>query len=147
MVFYKNILLIEDDPDDQEFFLEILHSIDPLIHRCVVPNGRTALKYLRTTEPSPQLIFLDLNMPVMNGYEFLQCLFHDKVYQAYKNIPVIVLTTSKHEAKKSKEAGATFYLVKPPSVEQLRIMLSTVLTHDVAQDARMLQKLIKVASF
>jgi CheY-like chemotaxis protein len=143
MVFYKNLLLIEDDTDDQEFFLEIIYAIDTTIHCTIAHNGKKALQHLLSVTTTPELIFLDLNMPVMNGYEFLRCLTKDKKYEAFAHIPVVVLTTSTVEAEKCKEAGAAFYLIKPPSFEQLYIMLSTVLTRDVAKDTVQLRKLIK----
>jgi CheY-like chemotaxis protein len=143
MVLYKSLLLIEDDKDDQDFFLEIIESIDTTIACTIAQNGKKALQYLLSESTTPELIFLDLNMPVMNGYQFLHCLFKEKKYETFAYIPVVVLTTSHYEAEKCKEAGAAFYLIKPQTCDQLFFTLSTVLTHDVLNDTVNLRKLIK----
>ena len=91
----KPIMLVEDDSVDAltvKRALADLKVANTLIHK---PNGEDALKYLaESNNPIPCIILLDLNMPKMNGIEFLK---HVKVNDALKKIPVIVLTTSRDE--------------------------------------------------
>ena len=84
----KRILVVDDDNDDRELFSEALASVDPVIVCDQATDGAEALKRLSTREiDKPDIIFLDINMPVMNGWQFLSKL---KSEDQYKNIPVIV---------------------------------------------------------
>jgi CheY-like chemotaxis protein len=122
----KPILLAEDDTVDamtvKRAFKE-LSVINPLMHRL---NGEEALDYLRGNgNEKPCVILLDLNMPKMNGIEFLKAV---KVDSELKKIPVIVLTTSKDDQDKmsSFELSVAGYIVKPVDykkfVEAMRII-------------------------
>ncbi len=104
------ILLIEDDCIDVMIVARALKDLgvtNKLVHKA---NGEKALEYLRT-ETKPCVILLDLNMPVMNGLEFLKVVKADEVL---KRIPVVVLTTSNQEkdAAESFKLGAAEYIVK-----------------------------------
>jgi DNA-binding NarL/FixJ family response regulator len=91
----KPILLLEDDSIDAltvKRALADLKVTNTLIHQ---PNGEEGLKYLTdANNPRPCIILLDLNMPKMNGIEFLK---HVKANDSLKKIPVVVLTTSRDE--------------------------------------------------
>lgn len=65
------LVLVSDDPDDREIFCETMQSIDPAIKPIVANNGIEALEYLNQRTPLPDFIFLDVNMPKMNGREYL----------------------------------------------------------------------------
>lgn len=122
----KPILLIEDDSVDAMTVrraLRELHVANPLQH---VENGEEALTYLRNPgcEP-PCLILLDLNMPVMNGIEFLQAV---KADHELKRIPVVVLTTSDEQKDKveSFELGVAGYMRKPVEYQQFVETIRTI---------------------
>ena len=109
----KPILLVEDDSVDAMTVkramrdLKVEHSV---VHSV---NGEEAMKYLTSPDTEkPFVILLDLNMPKMNGIEFLKVM---KTYPEIKTIPVIVLTTSKEQRDilDSFELGASGYMVKP----------------------------------
>jgi len=109
----KPILLVEDDEVDtmtvQRAFKD-LKVTNELVHRI---NGEEALKYLRAEDSQmPCVILLDLNMPKMNGVEFLKI---SKGDEKLKKLPVIVLTTSKeeHDIVESFELSVAGYIVKP----------------------------------
>ncbi len=91
----KAIMLVEDDAVDAltvKRALSDLKVTNPLIHK---PNGEEALRYLTDdNSQKPCVILLDLNMPKMNGIEFLK---HIKLQEDLKRIPVVVLTTSRDE--------------------------------------------------
>jgi len=109
----KPILLVEDDRVDVmtvERALKELKVTNPLVHSA---NGEEALGYLRSeSNKKPCVILLDLNMPKMNGTEFLKVVKADDVL---KRIPVIVLTTSREEQDvvESFNLSVAGYIVKP----------------------------------
>ncbi|KQC10150.1 MAG: two-component system response regulator [Candidatus Cloacimonas sp. SDB] len=92
----------------------------------LVGNGEEALEFLRNEENErPALIFLDLNMPKMNGIEFLRILRQD---DQLNMIPVIILTTSKDEHDKvdSFKLGIAGYIVKPVDYMQFVEVIKTI---------------------
>jgi CheY-like chemotaxis protein len=109
----KPILLVEDDNVDAmtvKRALKDLKITNPLVHQI---NGEEALNYLRTdNNHKPCVVLLDLNMPKMNGIEFLKVA---KADAELRQIPVIVLTTSKDERDKveSFQFSVAGYIVKP----------------------------------
>lgn len=118
-------LLADDDQDDQEMFFEALTSINESIVCHAVLNGREALEKLNELEKSPDLIFLDVNMPVMTGWECLEKL---KKEERYKNIPVVIISTSSYlrEKKIALEMGALCYLTKPNDFDELKDVLRII---------------------
>jgi CheY-like chemotaxis protein len=122
----KPILLVEDDQVDAMVVrraLKELHVINRLEH---VENGEEALAYLRdSTKERPCLILLDLNMPVMNGIEFLQ---EVKADPELKLIPDVVLTTSDEQKDKveSFELGVAGYMRKPVDYKQFVEIIRTI---------------------
>ena len=132
MSISRTIFMIDDDDEDQELFCDILSSIDPTIE-CIKPyNGEQAIDLLMgVSGPLPDLIFVDLNMPVMNGFEFLKVV---KSSQSLHHIPVIIYTTSSDlNHKKAMKLGASHFLTKPSSIQELKSQLKKlVLNHTLA---------------
>src|ERR1051325_9789359 len=87
----KIICLVDDDADDRFFFQTAVKKIDGSYECITAQNGEDTLAKLRTATRLPDYIFLDLNMPFMNGKE---CLMELKKDERLKNIPVIIYTTS-----------------------------------------------------
>jgi CheY-like chemotaxis protein len=114
------VLLIEDDLVDVKTIRRAFqqHKLTNPLYVC--SNGAEALSFLRhegtysdpASLPRPGVILLDVNMPVMNGIEFLREM---KTDPAIKQIPVIVLTTSREDSDRirSYELGVAGYIVKP----------------------------------
>ena len=104
--------LIDDDLDDQEIFLSVLQDFGPAIHCFTASNGEEAIRRLVSREVKPDLIFVDMNMPLMNGTEFLkECNRLDGVCA----MPVIIFTTT-YDQKSIDETlrlGARGYITKP----------------------------------
>ena len=114
----KPILLVEDDQVDTMTVIRALkeiHVTNPLVH---LENGEEAVNYLRDPQKEkPCIILLDLNMPVMNGIEFLHVVKNDSKLRC---IPVVVLTTSEEQQDKvnSFNLGVAGYMAKPVDYRQ-----------------------------
>ncbi len=108
----KPILLIEDDNVDVMTVERVFRDLKIANQLVSTSNGEQALEYLRTNgNKKPCVILLDLNMPKMNGTEFLKIV---KTDEALKKIPVVVLTTSsqQRDVVESFKLGAAGYMVK-----------------------------------
>jgi CheY-like chemotaxis protein len=120
--------LADDDEDDRMLFSEALMEINPSIKCIMAKNGEEAL-FLLTNGlfELPDYIFLDLNMPVMNG---LRCLAEIKKSAQLKNIPVVVYSTSskKEYEEESRNLGAMNFFIKPPDFTGLTNYLKTFLS-------------------
>lgn len=117
-IINKSILLVEDDQVDAMTViraLEDIHVSNPLVWQ---ENGEVALNYLRdSNNEKPCIILLDLNMPIMNGIEFLRVIKND---DRLKAIPVVVVTTSVEQQDKisSFSLGVAGYMTKPVDYRQ-----------------------------
>jgi CheY-like chemotaxis protein len=118
-------LLIDDDVDDSELFREALEETDRSVFLHCSENGEEALKLLKEID-KPSIIFLDINMPRMNGWE---CLKKLKSSAEYKDIPVIMYSTSSHqrEVDIAIDLGALSFFTKPHSYLELKNMIKGVL--------------------
>ena len=122
----KPISLIEDDRVDAMIVKRAFKDLkvtNPLVHTV---NGEEALEYLRdASNEKPCVILLDLNMPKLNGIEFLKIV---KTDDELKKIPVVVLTTSKEKQDviESFEHGAAGYVVKPTDYKKFVETIGTI---------------------
>ncbi len=125
----NKIFLIDDDEDDQLMFKEVIESINATLHCETATNGKIALDKLKVSASLPDIIFLDLNMPVMNGLDFL---IQIKKENALSKIPVCIFTTSNilRDKELTKEFGAKFFLTKPNDFQVLRKQLQQILSAD-----------------
>ena len=124
----KPILLIEDDQIDSLMVQRALSEINIKNDLVIAENGEVALGWLKNNKRTPCIILLDLNMPRMNGHEFLS---HVKSDDTLKMIPVVVLTTSndiydKKEAFKKSVAG---YMLKSLDYDLFVNTLKTIDTY------------------
>lgn len=121
-----SILLVEDDVVDQ---MSVQRSFKDLkiVHRLgIKENGVEALEHLRDKSAArPFLILLDLNMPKMNGLEFLRELRKD---EELKMLPVVVLTSSKEERDKVESFGLNVagYMIKPVDYRDFVEVIRTI---------------------
>jgi len=114
----KPILLVEDDKVDVMTIRRALNDLKVLNRLEVASNGEEALAYLRNPEAEmPCIIMLDLNMPRMNGIEFLR---EREADEALKTVPVVVLTSSREEQDmvQSYRLGVAGYMIKPVDYKQ-----------------------------
>ena len=113
----KPVLLIEDDKIDVMLTRKVFEENEINNNLLVAENGEVAIDILENVEDElPGIIFLDLNMPRMNGIEFLSVI---KKHNKFRNIPVIILTTSKNEQdiEKCFGLGVAGYITKPTIFE------------------------------
>ena len=106
------ILLVDDDPDDIELTRQMLRGVRFPVEFSAASNGREALAVLRGEAPHPDLILLDLNMPVMDGREFLSVLKEDPKLRA---IPTVIFSTASvaEQIARCCGLGANGYVKKP----------------------------------
>lgn len=122
----KPILLVEDDQVDVmtvKRAMREIHVTNPVLNS---ENGEEALKFLRDPgNERPCIILLDLNMPIMNGIEFLRVIKQDHLL---KRIPVVVLTTSEEQPDKIKsfDLGVAGYMAKPVDYHQFVEVMRTL---------------------
>jgi len=120
------ILYAEDDPEDVDVFCEAVKAISPKIACIIAKNGLEALSILENSVVLPDIIFLDVNMPLLDGKE---CLKRLKSNKEMRNIPVVMYTTSTRQNDKVSllELGASQYIVKPNTFQELYKCLETLL--------------------
>ncbi len=122
----KPILLVEDDTVDTMTVSRALKEIHVSNKLITVSNGKEALEYLRNPDnETPCIILLDLNMPKMNGFEFLHAVKKD---DQLKIIPVVILTTSKEEQDKidSFMLSVAGYMIKPVDYQKFVDVMKTI---------------------
>jgi CheY-like chemotaxis protein len=112
-------LLAEDDANSVHLFLAVLARHNPALKTVHVVNGEEALAFLKRTGPfrargpdSPAVVFLDLEMPRVDGIEVLEAM---KADSNLRRIPVVMIAGTSHEAKMRRcyELGANSFVVKP----------------------------------
>ena len=126
MINSESILLVEDDQVDALTVKRILKEIKVGNRLDIVKDGEEALAFLRDPENGrPGIIVLDLNMPRMNGIEFLKIAKKD---DNLKMIPVVVLTTSKGDQDKidSFNLGVAGYMIKPVDYQKFVEIVTTI---------------------
>jgi CheY-like chemotaxis protein len=109
---YKHLMLIDDDEDDRDFFLQAMEDVLPGMVCDTAPNGKVALDNLNASILRPDLIFLDLNMPLMNGWQFLSEIGK---HEGLTEIPVVILSTSgdAQTVRQTLALGARHFITKP----------------------------------
>lgn len=121
------VLLIDDDEDDRDFFEIAVSDLKIKIQCLTAAGAREALDLLATIEVLPHFIFLDLNMPGMNGRV---CLKHLKSNPATAQIPVVIFSTSSEQLDmaQTKALGAMHFMTKLPDISLLSIELNEFFT-------------------
>lgn len=127
MIYFSNLLLIDDDEDDHDFFLEAVRDIDSSIKCSSMLDGEKALKFLRENKDTlPDLIILDTNLPKLNGRQILTELKTDAIL---KSIPVVMYSTffSDRDNDEFAKLGAVHCLAKPSKFGDFRNLLREIL--------------------
>lgn len=139
-----HIFLADDDDDDTFLFREALDQIQVPVKLDVAESGVELMHILHSNGAIPDVIFLDMNMPVKNG---LECLHEIRNSDSLKQIPVVILSTSiaKYLLESAHKGGANLYIQKPTSFIDLVTVLKNCLskTRDFEQTLGLDEFLIK----
>jgi CheY-like chemotaxis protein len=120
------VLIIDDDEDDRQLFTYALSIVRSDVTCVEAIDGEDGLRLLCENSGNPDYIFLDLNMPRVDGILFLEKMRRDR---RLKDIPVIIYTTSKFQNDKEKciELGAVHFITKPTTLSEIEEAISFVL--------------------
>ncbi len=121
---FENIWLADDDSDDRELFGDVLHQLLPLCKLTMFTDGEELMQQLNGNV-KPDILFLDINMPLRDG---LDCLLQIRANRCYRNLPVIIFssTTREDQIENSYRYGANLFYTKPSSLAELIAGLSTI---------------------
>lgn len=122
------ILFIEDDNIESIKFNRVIKALGLTPQIEEAKNGEEALEILKKKELLPDIIILDLNMPKLNGIEFLTILKNDDIL---KYIPAIILTTSNNhnDVKQCYKIGIAGYILKPLKYEDYTYKIQKLLEY------------------
>lgn len=129
----KTWYLVDDDSDDLDFFCEAVSTMDRDIICIRAISSDKALRAFKSHDvPVPDMIFLDLNMPLVDGRQFLAEI---KMLAPYAHVPVIIYSTSSHarDIEETRQLGASGFLSKPYSLAELVHELNAILSNDFEQ--------------
>ena len=122
-----SFLLVDDDTDDVSIFKEVLEDVNPSISFLSAGDGYEALITLKKQSNNmPDVIFLDLNMPRMDGISLIE---EVRVTPNHNRVPILMLTTESQTSfkEKARNAGATGWIVKPFVADNLLAVINKVL--------------------
>lgn len=125
-----SVLVVEDSEPDQFLCKVMLERFNPEINVMQAYDGQEALDFLAEAgEKQPDLIFLDINMPGMDGYEFLEkyCGKQDNIVSAKKKADIVMLTSSSFAGDKEKSLSydcVKDYLMKPFTVDKIKSVVT-----------------------
>lgn len=125
-----HIYLADDDEDDRSIFIDALQEVDSSIIITEAIDGKQLMNQLTISNPLPDIIFLDINMPMRDGFE---CLEEIRSHNGnLKKLIIIMLSTSRNPEiiEKAFKLGATFYAVKPNSFDDLKTFIKEVIEID-----------------
>ncbi len=115
----KNVLVVEDEPYLCDLVADVLESEGHIARKAA--NGLEALRLV--AEDKPDLILLDLMMPVMDGWEFMAAM---RANQAWKDIPVVIVTAVYDLARTKQETGVRAVITKPFDIDRLTDVVNSI---------------------
>jgi CheY-like chemotaxis protein len=133
--FIPKIIFTDDDEDDISFFKEAIIDLNKPV---VINVAKTydQLFALLEKNTSPDFLFLDLNIPAIDGKEILHAIRSNKKYDEIK---IIIYSTSKRDVKNCYDAGADLYLIKPDSINGITEVLKKILTEECRNNRQALR--------
>ena len=126
----KNILLVDDDEVFHLLSNKLLQRLGITRDIYTARNGREALDFVAShdlTAEGPHVIFLDLNMPIMNGFAFIEALKSQEISH-HDRIVIVIVSSSQDptDLARAKALGIKHYLTKPISEESIREVLTSI---------------------
>jgi len=128
----QHICIADDDPDDYYLFKTALSEVNDSVKLNGFSSCASLLEFLKNTHQLPDLIVLDMNMPVNDGFK---CLLAIKKESRLQHIPVVIYSTSDSPdtMQRAKECGAFDYLPKAPSFHLTKELIKKMLTIPVSE--------------
>ena len=120
----KNILIVEDDAFNMQLLRTLLTKISDM-HIIPSYDGADALHVLESSKKKIDMVLLDIHLPIMNGMELL---LHMRQNNAYKDIPVLVISVDKSDKLELLRIGANEFIHKPFNIHDLSSQISSHLT-------------------
>ena len=120
------ICLLDDDSDDRELFSEAAKGLEQAVICECFEDGKEGLSTMLSAEfTKPDIIFLDLNMPTMDGWQFLE---HIRKHDSLSGVPVIIYSTSSapRDQDYAKAMGAICFVTKPYNFSKVKLVLQIV---------------------
>lgn len=124
-----HILVVEDDRDIRESVVEVLEEEGHVVTSA--GDGREALELLQRASPAPDLILLDLMMPVMSGYQFRE---EQLKLPAFAAIPVLIVTADVNARAKVESLKAAGFVQKPLKIQPLLDLIDQLLAAQLPAD-------------
>lgn len=126
-----NVLLIDDDEDDRSVFTSAMVTISERTHCITLEDAALALQRLEEKQLTPHVIFLDLNMPKMDGKEFFTTI---KGRQNLNHIPIVIFSTASYlKSRESEVLNAAPFISKPDTFNDLKEILQSYLGSNFSQ--------------
>jgi CheY-like chemotaxis protein len=134
MAYLNPILLADDDEDDRMFFENAVLEIDPNLKIVQYPDGMELMKDISSFQ-NAGILFLDINMPKLNGY---QCLIELRKEKKYQNLPIIIFSTaaSGDLINSLFDAGADAFIVKPNDFRQWKSVINETIATDWRRESK-----------
>lgn len=124
----KNIYLADDDDDDRALFAEALFEVDSTAILTQAEDGKQLMDMLNILKnPLPEVVFLDINMPKLDGFECLKIIRNHNGNLKKLNVIMFSTCNKPETIDRAFELGATFYAVKPNSYNDLKSLIKNVL--------------------
>ena len=125
----KNVLYIDDDGDDRQFFNDACKTYNSKLEIVLYESGYPALIHVKNSNKIPDLIFLDINLPGINGHEILSLFRKNKLLT---QTPVVIYSTSsnQNDVRRAYINGANLYVVKPMSFDSICYLVKEIFSMD-----------------
>ncbi len=124
------VLLTDDDEDDRDFFQYAIDDLEINSNLLLFNSGAETIAYLDNDNDIPDILFLDLNMPIMSGFQCLEKIRADVRFRKIPFIAIYSTSSSDADKKKSLQYGANAYITKPSDFSDLKDVLRRVLMTD-----------------
>ena len=120
------MVLADDDPDDCFIFSQVASEVDSRVKITCLNNCESLLQFLES-DVRPDVVFLDLNMPILSGQE---CLKKIKERIDWKDIPIVIYSTASRQEiiDECYKMGANLYIVKPSNTNKLKETISWIIS-------------------
>jgi len=133
-------IVVDDDQDDLDVFLKAARSIENKIDLLCFQRGEQVLDFLNHNKFIPDFIFLDINMPVMDGQECLKKI-RQRWHQNERCVIMYSTSNNRREIKRCYELGANAFMQKPHSFAELKNMLQQIFNKDWSKSCENLSEL------